>query len=170
MQTVIIVIHLMVIVALVAVVLLQRSEGGALGMGGGDQFMTMRGQGNVLTRATTILAAIFFITSMAMTVLNRLNAPPTSVLDTAPAAQTAPTVPAPGTAGAPATGTGNSGILDQLNRYTSGPPSTVTPKSVVPDTSAPVAPATSPSAPAGAQPAAGGTPSAPAGSQAPKSP
>jgi preprotein translocase subunit SecG len=143
MQTVVIVIHLMVIVALVAVVLLQRSEGGALGMGGGDQFMTMRGQGNVLTRATTILAAIFFATSLAMSVLNRLNTPPTAVLDTAPAAQTAPAVPpTPGTA--PATGTGTSGsggILDQLNKYTSGPPAAVTPKSVVPDTNAPAAPA-----------------------------
>ena len=51
METVIIVIHLMVIVALIAVVLLQRSEGGALGIGGGGNFMTTRGQGNVLTRA-----------------------------------------------------------------------------------------------------------------------
>ena len=158
MDTVVIVIHLMVIVALVAVVLLQRSEGGALGMGGGDQFMTMRGQGNVLTRATTILAAIFFVTSMAMSVLARLNAPPTAILDTAPAAQTAPTVPATapatGDSGTPATGTGTTGgngILDQLNRYTSGPPATVTPKSVVPDTSAPVAPAGHGSAPAGSQ-------------------
>jgi preprotein translocase subunit SecG len=145
MQTVVIVIHLMVIVALVAVVLLQRSEGGALGMGGGDQFMTMRGQGNVLTRATTILGAIFFATSLAMSVLNRLNAPPTSILDTAPAAQTAPApTPATGTAGTPAAGTGttgSNGILDQLNKYTSGPPAAVTPKSVVPDTSAPAAPA-----------------------------
>ena len=154
MQTVIIVIHLMVILALVAVVLLQRSEGGALGMGGGDQFMTMRGQGNVLTRATAILGAIFFITSLAMTVLASLNTPPTSVLDTAPAAQTAPatptipttpgTVPATSDSGTPATGTGTSGsggILDQLNKYTGGAPATVTPKSVVPDTSAPAAPA-----------------------------
>ncbi len=159
MQTVVIVIHLMVIVALVAVVLLQRSEGGALGIGGGDQFMTMRGQGNVLTRATTILAAIFFATSLAMSVLNRLNTPPTAVLDTAPAAQAAPTVPTtPGTApatsdsGAPATGTGTSGsggILDQLNKYTSSPPAAVAPKSVVPDTSAPAAPVNT--APAGSQ-------------------
>ena len=180
MQTVVIVIHLMVIVALIAVVLLQRSEGGALGMGGGDQFMTMRGQGNVLTRATTILAAIFFITSMAMTMLARLNAPPTSVLDNTPAAQTAPVAPANGTAGTPASGTGTTsgkGILDQLNRYTSGPPSTVTPKSVVPDTSTtpPVAPTGSSSTtgtqtPAtGTQPAAGGTQTAPAGSPAPSS-
>jgi protein translocase subunit secG len=61
MQTVLIVIHLMVVIALVGVVLLQRSEGGALGVGGGSGFMTGRGQANVLTRATAILAAIFFV-------------------------------------------------------------------------------------------------------------
>ena len=154
MDTVVIVIHLMVIVALVAVVLLQRSEGGALGMGGSDKFMTMRGQGNVLTRATTILGAIFFVTSMTMTVLARLNAPPTAILDTTPAAQTAPAPTVPATGGTPAADTGTSGgkgILDQLNRYTSGPPAAVTPKSVVPDTNAPVAPAGTPAAPAGSQ-------------------
>lgn len=67
MQTVLIVIHLMVVVALVAVVLLQRSEGGALGIGGGGGLMTGRGQANVLTRTTAILAAIFFVTSIALT-------------------------------------------------------------------------------------------------------
>ena len=151
MDTVVIVIHLMVIVALVAVVLLQRSEGGALGMGGSDQFMTMRGQGNVLTRATTILGAIFFVTSMTMTVLARLNAPPTAILDTTPAAQTAPTTPtvpatAPTTGGAPAADTGTSG-----GNGTRGPRATVTPKGVGPDTTAPVAPAGTPTAPAGSQ-------------------
>ena len=52
MQTVIIVIHLMVVIALVAVILLQRSEGGALGIGGGGGFMAGRGQSNARTRAT----------------------------------------------------------------------------------------------------------------------
>ncbi|MGO9756765.1 MAG: preprotein translocase subunit SecG, partial [Roseiarcus sp.] len=52
MQTVLIVIHLLVVIALVGVVLLQRSEGGALGIGGGGGFMTGRGQANALSRAT----------------------------------------------------------------------------------------------------------------------
>ena len=71
MQTVLIVIHLMVVAALVVVVLLQRSEGGALGIGGGGGggFFTGRGQANALTRATGILATIFFLTSIALTVL-----------------------------------------------------------------------------------------------------
>ena len=71
MQTVIIVIHLMVVAALVVVVLLQRSEGGALGIGGGGGggFFTGRGQANALTRTTAILGTIFFLTSIALTVI-----------------------------------------------------------------------------------------------------
>ena len=71
LQTIVISFHLMVVIALVAVVLLQRSEGGALGMGGGGGFMTGRGQANVLTRATAILAALFFTTSLGLTLIAR---------------------------------------------------------------------------------------------------
>jgi preprotein translocase subunit SecG len=81
MQTVVIVIHLMVIISLIAVVLLQRSEGGALGIGGGSNLMTTRSQGNVLTRATTFLGIAFFATSIAMSVLARLDAPPSAILE-----------------------------------------------------------------------------------------
>ena len=69
MQTVLVVIHLMVVVALVAVVLLQRSEGGALGIGGSGGFMTGRGQANALTRATAILAGLFIAMSIALAVI-----------------------------------------------------------------------------------------------------
>ena len=75
MQTVLIVIHIMVVLALIATVLLQRSEGGALGIGGGGGFMTGRGQANVLTRATAILGALFFATSLALTLLANANRP-----------------------------------------------------------------------------------------------
>jgi protein translocase SecG subunit len=68
MQNVIIAIHLMVVAALVALVLYQKSEGGALGLGSSG-FMTGRGQANALTRATGILGTIFFLTSIALTVL-----------------------------------------------------------------------------------------------------
>ncbi|TIW78477.1 MAG: preprotein translocase subunit SecG, partial [Mesorhizobium sp.] len=71
METVLIVIHLMVVLALVGVVLLQRSEGGGLGIGGGSGFMTARGAANALTRATAILAAAFFVTSLALSILAR---------------------------------------------------------------------------------------------------
>ena len=90
METVFIVIHLMVIIAMVAMVLLQRSEGGALGIGGGGGggFMTSRGQGNILTRATAVLAAAFFATSIVLTILGRLNEPASAILDSVPAAGT----------------------------------------------------------------------------------
>jgi preprotein translocase subunit SecG len=109
MQTVLIVIHLMVVVALVALVLLQRSEGGALGVGGGSGFMTGRGQANVLTRATAILAALFFATSLALTLLANWNRAPKSVLEgiTPPASTSAP-------ASVPASGSGN--LLDDLKK------------------------------------------------------
>jgi len=87
MQTVLIVIHLMIVVALVGVVLLQRSEGGALGMGGGGSggFMSARGAADTLTRTTSILAAGFFITSIALGVLARYGESPTDILDRVPA-------------------------------------------------------------------------------------
>jgi preprotein translocase subunit SecG len=65
--TFILVIHCILAVALVGVVLLQRSEGGALGMGGGPSgFMTARGASNLLTRATSVLATLFVLTSLGL--------------------------------------------------------------------------------------------------------
>ena len=74
MQTVLLVVHLFVALALVGVILIQRSEGGALGIGGGGGnsgggIFSARGVGNALTRATAFLAVAFFITSIALTVL-----------------------------------------------------------------------------------------------------
>ncbi|RJT36181.1 preprotein translocase subunit SecG [Mesorhizobium waimense] len=85
METVLIVIHLMVVLALVGVVLLQRSEGGGLGIGGGSGFMTARGAANALTRATAILAAAFFVTSLTLSILARYGEKPIDILDRAPA-------------------------------------------------------------------------------------
>ena len=87
METVIIVVHLMVVLALVGVVLLQRSEGGGLGIGGGSGFMTARGAANALTRATAILAAAFFLTSLALSIIARYGAQPIDILDRVPATQ-----------------------------------------------------------------------------------
>ena len=91
MQTVLIVIHILVVLALITVVLLQKSEGGALGMGGGGGFMTSRGSGNVLTKATAILAGIFFVTSLLLSVMAG-SGRPSSIFrgGSAPATQSAP--------------------------------------------------------------------------------
>jgi len=93
MQTLIIVLHLMIVLALIGVVLMQKSEGGALGMGGGGG-LTSRGSANVLTRATAYLAAAFFGTSLLLSILAGASHKGTSILpgggDTAPAQQEAP--------------------------------------------------------------------------------
>lgn len=83
MTTVILVIHLMIAASLVGVVLVQKSEGGALGIGGGGGggFMTGRGAANLLTRITAILAAAFFGTSILLAVIASRDAQPTSILD-----------------------------------------------------------------------------------------
>ncbi len=83
MTTVLLVIHIMIAVALICVVLLQRSEGGALGIGGGGGFMTGRSAGNALTKTTAVLAAAFFATSLSLTLIARNAGTPTSIFNQA---------------------------------------------------------------------------------------
>lgn len=105
MQTVVILIHLMIVLAMVGLVLIQKSEGGGLGMGGsgGGGFLSSRGTANVLTRSTAILAALFFATSLFLSWYASYGHKPKSILDTgAPAGPSAPAVP------------GGGGVLNQL--------------------------------------------------------
>ena len=75
-------IHVIVCIALIAIVLLQRSEGGALGMGGGNTgFMTARGAGDLLTRTTWILGGVFFVLSLTLTILAGQERGASSVVD-----------------------------------------------------------------------------------------
>ena len=110
MTTVLLIVHLFVTLALIGVVLIQRSEGGGLGIGssqGMGAFMSGRGTANLLTRATAILATVFMALSLALALLNRgTGGISPSILDTPPAAAPAP-APASGApaAGAPAAGT-----------------------------------------------------------------
>jgi preprotein translocase subunit SecG len=160
MQTVLIVIHLMIVLALVGVVLIQRSEGGGLGIGGGSGFMSARGTANALTRTTAILAALFFITSLGLGILTRYESRPTDILNRIPATS----------------GQGN-GILDSLGGANapaaaqptdnSGIPNggAAAPAPAAPAASAPATPAPAASAPAATAPAAPTT--APAQPEAP---
>src|SRR5712692_3022323 len=77
------VVHVLIALALIGVVMLQKSEGGALGMGGGGMsgFMTGRSTANLLTRTTAILAAVFFLTSITLALLAGGSRAPRSVLD-----------------------------------------------------------------------------------------
>jgi preprotein translocase subunit SecG len=109
MITVILVIHIMLAVALTGVIMVQKSEGGALGMGGGggmSGFMTGRSAANLLTRTTAILAACFFATSIALALISSHQHTATSVIDNgapAPAAPAGPLGTTPSTApGTPA--------------------------------------------------------------------
>ena len=116
MTTVLLIIHLMIAAALVGVVLLQRSEGGALGIGGGGGFMTGRGAANFLTRVTASLAAAFFATSLLLTLLASRSTAPGSIFDRPAGAPPAASESAPAAppAGAPPAPAGRGGILDQL--------------------------------------------------------
>ena len=116
MQTVIVLVHLMIVLAMVGLVLLQKSEGGGLGMGGGGGFLSSRGTSNVLTRATAILAAVFFATSLILSILAGVERKPRSILE----GGGAPSVPS--APGAPLGGSGGGGILDQLRGGTQQQP------------------------------------------------
>ena len=105
MITVVLVVHLMIAVALIGVILLQKSEGGGLGMGGGGMsgFMTGRSTANLLTRTTAILAGAFFLTSITLALLAGGSRAPSSVLDqpVSPAPSSAPLAPVQNSAPAP---------------------------------------------------------------------
>ncbi|MBZ9896560.1 MULTISPECIES: preprotein translocase subunit SecG [unclassified Mesorhizobium] len=156
MQTVLIVIHLMVVLALVGVVLLQRSEGGGLGIGGGSGFMTARGAANALTRATAILAAAFFVTSLTLSIIARYGEKPIDILDRVPATSD---------------GAGK-GVLNQLpGTTTPTPPSgNAAPTPPSGNGAATTPPANAPAAPPAAgstSPATNGASTAPAAPQVP---
>lgn len=88
MMTFLLVVHILLALALIGVILVQRSEGGALGMGGGGGggFMTARGSANLLTRTTAILATLFIISSITLAILAGGHSQPRSILDSAPSA------------------------------------------------------------------------------------
>lgn len=136
MLSVVIAIHLMLVLAMIGVVLLQKSEGGGL-VSSTSGFMTGRGTANVLTRATALLAAGFFITSLALSLLAAHERGPASLIPaSAPTEQPAkPGAPPPVTP----FNSGSGGLLKQL-----------APGANQPAANAPAAPST-PAAPSGPQ-------------------
>ena len=107
MTAVILVIHIILAIALILIVLLQQSEGGLGGLGGGGGggmggFMTGRATANLLTRATAILAGLFFVTSLGLALLADQNRRPSSILDLPGPANQAPAPAQPAAPKAPA--------------------------------------------------------------------
>ena len=141
MQTVLLVIHLFVALALIGVILLQRSEGGALGIGGGGAggLLSGRGTANLLSRTTAMLAAAFFVTSLLLTLLAQHATAPRSVFEQ-PGQSTDGKAPA-----------GRGGLLDRLQGgQPAAPATTPAPATPAPTGSAPAAPAApAPAAPSG---------------------
>ena len=131
MTTVLIVIHIMLVLALIVLVLLQRSEGGALGIGGGGGggggFMSARGAADALTKSTTIVAAGFFATSVALGVVaNQTNRTEDVLQRIEGAGQTGvPTQGGEAPANVPSAGS----LLDDLNAEGESAPATGVPTS-----------------------------------------
>lgn len=101
LQTILLVAMILISLALAGVILLQRSEGGALGMGGGPSgMMTARGAGNLLTQTTWVLAILFFLCAIGLTILGNMERASRSIVD--PDAIGALAAPPPSTQTAPA--------------------------------------------------------------------
>ena len=111
MQTVVIVVHLMLVAALIATVMLQKSEGGGLGKGGGGGFMSSRGTANLLSRTTAVLAVGFFLTSLVLSWLASYDRKPSSIIGSDPTSQSQPAGPA-----TPISPPSSGGILDSLKK------------------------------------------------------
>src|SRR5262245_9569885 len=109
-MTLVVVVHLMIVVAMIGVVLLQKSEGGGLGIGSTGGFLTSRGTANVLTRATAILAALFFLTSLGLSIMAGMGRKPQSIINTTTPATQQQSGEAPAPLGE------GGGVLDALRK------------------------------------------------------
>lgn len=139
MENVVLTIHLILALCLIGVVLLQRSEGGGLGMGGGGGAMTGRQATTALAKLTWVFAVAFICTSLTLTVIAAQKAAGTSVVD-----QFGGSVPAPEAPAQPAS--------DLLPPVPGDAP--LTPPAPTSDTAP--APGTAPATPPATPPASGG--------------
>ncbi|MBJ6986304.1 MULTISPECIES: preprotein translocase subunit SecG [unclassified Devosia] len=136
MANVLLVAYLLIVLALIVVILIQRSEGGALGIGGsnsGGGLVSARGSANLLTRTTAILATLFFVSAIGLTILAELDRGTSSILDNAVTNSD---------------GSQPSTVLDALNALQGDLPVPAAPAQSATDLPVPVAPAEAPAAPA----------------------
>ena len=82
MENIILVLNIILAVLLVAIILIQKSEGGALGLGvSQDSFVSSRSAGSFLTKATAVIATLFIITSISLTIMSKKEFSSSSVLE-----------------------------------------------------------------------------------------
>ena len=96
MENLVLILNIILAVLLIGSVLLQKSEGGALGLGASQEsFISSRSAGSFLTKSTAIIATLFIITSISLTILSKENLPTKSVLESAEEEKTdeAPEIP-----------------------------------------------------------------------------
>lgn len=115
MLTVVVVIHLMLIIALIGVVLLQKSEGGGL-VSSTSGFLSGRGTANVLSRTTALLAAGFFVTSLALSWIASYEHRPATVINTSSGGPVGPAPPGPGGSQPAAPLSTGGGLLNQMEK------------------------------------------------------
>jgi preprotein translocase subunit SecG len=105
MEAVVLIVHLLIAISLIGVVLVQKSEGGGLGIGGsgggGGGMMSARGTANLLTRTTAVLAGAFMLTSLVLAILAGGQNRPRSIIDQMPPQQSAPAEAPPAAPAAP---------------------------------------------------------------------
>lgn len=173
MQTVILTIHLLLALALIGVVLLQRSEGGGLGMGGGGGVMSGRAAATALSKVTWILGGAFVVTSLALTVIAAREAGGSSVLDRlgldAPVSAPAGTTPdlgsdllPPGMTGAPATPPALAPSTPPASEPAAAPAAPAAPAATAPEAPEAAPEPAAPASPPAAEAPAPETPAAPA--------
>src|SRR5215510_13425790 len=125
MEKFVIVVHLMIVLAMIGFVLLQKSEGGGFAAGSTAGFLSSRGTANVLTRTTAYLAGAFFATSLLLSILAGFHRNPTSIVN--PTAN-GPAAPSPGAPATPLGGGQGGGLLDQLQQQERTPAQPQAPK------------------------------------------
>ena len=137
MENVVLTVHLILALLLIGVVLLQRSEGGGLGMGSSGGAISGRAAATALGKVTWVLAAIFIVTSITMTILASRSASTASVIDQIGAEQPAVKTPAP------ALPAGGDLLPPSNDGSPAAPPAATAPATppAAPDASAPAAPA-----------------------------
>ena len=95
MENILLILNIVLAIILVLLVLMQKSEGGALGIGvSQENFMFSRTAGNFMTKATAVVATLFIICSLGLTIISRADLTPTSsVLDTIEESKDTPEIP-----------------------------------------------------------------------------
>jgi preprotein translocase subunit SecG len=161
MIKVLLVLHVFVTIALIGVVLIQRSEGGGLGLGGGQgmgNFMSGRGTANLLTRTTAILGTAFFALSLGLALLYKsANADNTAAILNAPPASSGAPIPGLPAGGVPAAGGKAGDRRAGLPASLPQTPADATPAPAVPAPGVPAPAVPAPAVPAPAAPASGKT-------------